>query len=192
MCGSTKKKGEKDMSDSIRSSITYFKKPGKQNTRELARIVDERLQKGDIEAVVVATTSGRSALEIAEATPEGIKVFAVNFQQAHWGKHDRPDPELRKKAEELGVVFMPDKPEVKYLKHIPGHSPDSLRRLGQGVKVAIEVVMQAAEVGHIATGAKVIGIGGTSRGSDVAIVARAAGPDELSRFWVSEVLAKPI
>jgi hypothetical protein len=64
--------------------------------------------------------------------------------------------------------------------------------LGQGMKVAVEVVMQAVEVGHIRSGAKVIGIGGSSRGSDVAIVARAAGPEELSRFWVSEILAKPL
>jgi hypothetical protein len=180
------------VSDSIRSSITYFKSTGERNTEELSRIVGERVQRGDIEAVAVATTSGRSALVIAQALPKGTRVYGVNFQSAHWDVHAKPDPEIRKKAENLGVVFMPDKPVVTYMKDIPGHSPDSFRRLGQGMKVAVEVVMQAVEVGHIRSGAKVIGIGGSSRGSDVAIVARAAGPEELSRFWVSEILAKPL
>ena len=67
-----------------------------------------------------------------------------------------------------------------------------LHILDQGMKVAVEVVMQAVEVGFIEKGDRVIGIGGTSRGSDVAIVARAAGPDNFSDMWVSEILAKPL
>ncbi len=180
------------MSDIIRGSIVYFKTPGQQNTEELARIVAERVQQGDIEAIAVATSSGSSALTIARAMPKGTAIYAINFQSAHWDRHSKPAPETRREAEELGVVFMPDQPVAKYLKDVAGHSPDSFRRMGQGMKVAVEVIMQAVEVGHISSGATAIGIGGTSRGSDVAIVARAAGPDELTRFWVSEILAKPL
>ncbi len=186
-------KGELFMPDnSIRGSITYFRTPGQQNTEELARIVAERVRQGDIEAVAVATSSGRSALTVARAMPEGTAVYGVNFQSAHWDRNSKPDPDIQREAEELGVVFMPDEPVARYLKNITGHSPDSFRRMGQGMKVAVEVIMQAVEVGHISSGAKAIGLGGTSRGSDVAIVARAAGPDELSRFWISEILAKPL
>ncbi|HUV08391.1 MAG TPA: pyruvate kinase alpha/beta domain-containing protein [Spirochaetia bacterium] len=179
------------MADFTRASITYFHNPGPKNTEELARIVAERLKGGDIEAVVTATTSGNTALQIARALPKGTRVYAVNFQQAYWDRHARPKPEIQRQAEELGVVFMPDEPSAKYLRDIQGHSPDSLRRLGQGVKVAIEVVMQAVEVGHVKTGARVIGVGGSSKGADVALVISAAGPNELSRLWVSEILAKP-
>ena len=87
---------------------------------------------------------------------------------------------------------MPDKPVAKYLKDIDGHSPDTLRCFGQGMKVAVEVIMQAVEVGHIQSGETVIGVGGSSKGSDVAIVARAAGPGNLSEMWISEILAKPL
>jgi hypothetical protein len=124
--------------------------------------------------------------------PEGTAVYGVNFQSAYSSSHAQPDPAIRQEAEELGVVFMPEEPVARYLKDISGHVPDSLRRFGQGMKVAVEVLMQAVEVGHITSGAKAIGIGGSSRGSDVAIVAKVAGPDELSRFWVSEILAKPL
>jgi len=180
------------MADFIRRSISYFHKPGPQNTDEVCRIVAERLKEGDIEAVVVATSTGNTALKMAQALPKGTRIFAVNFQSAYWDRHTKPDPALQRQAEALGVVFMPEQPVAKYLKEVSGHSPDSLRRLGQGVKVAMEVVMQATEVGHISPGAKVIGVGGTSRGADVALVVRAAGPENLSQMWVSEILAKPL
>jgi hypothetical protein len=180
------------MSDSIRSQIVYFSKPGSHNTDELTHIVSDRLERGDIEAVVVATSTGGTALRFAEALQGATRIFAVNFQPSRWNSHSKPDPETRTVAEKAGVVFMPEKPEARYLKDIPGHSPDSFRRLGQGMKVAVEVVMQAVEVGHIPSGARVIGVGGTSRGADVAVVVKAAGPDELSKLWVSEILAKPL
>ena len=127
---------------------------------------------------------------MAQSVPRDTRVYAVNFQSATWDRHTQPDREIQKEAEKLGVVFMPEKPVALYLKEVEGHSPDSLRLLGQGMKVAVEGVMQAVEVGHIQTGSKVIGVGGSSRGADVAVVAIAAGPDELKKMWVSEILAK--
>ena len=170
--------------------VTYFDTRGKENTEAVCRIVSERLTEGDIEAVVVATSTGFSALKMAQTVPRGTRIYAVNFQKAYWDKHTRPEEQLQLEAEKLGVVFMPEKPVAKYLREVPGHSPDSLRLLGQGMKVAVEVVMQAVEVGHIRTGDKVIGVGGSSRGADVAIVAIAAGPAEMKQFWVSEILTK--
>ncbi len=180
------------MSENIRRYITYFSKPGPQNSETLARLAAERAREGDIEAIVVATTSGSTALTVARAVDPGTPVFAVNFQRPQWQKHSPPDPEIQAQAEALGVSFMPEEPVVRYLKEIPGHSPDSLRRLGQGVKVAVEVVMQAVEAGQIRAGARVIGIGGSSRGADVALVVTAAGPGDLDSLWVGEVLAKPL
>ncbi len=179
------------MSDSTKRSIAYFDKKGSGNTEELCRIVARRIGEGGIEAVVVATSTGSTALSMARAVAGATPVFAANFQSASWDQHTRPDADIQKEAQALGAAFMPEKPVARYLKDIDGHSPDSLRLLGQGMKVAVEVIMQAVEVGHIQPGATVIGVGGSSRGADVAIVARAAGPDELSKLWVSEILAKP-
>ena len=179
------------MSDSTKHSITYFGEKGSGNTDELSQIVARRIGEGGIEAVVVATSSGRTALTVAGAVAGAVPVFAANFQSAHWDRHTRPDASIQKQAEAQGAVFMPEKPVARYLKDIDGHSPKSLYLFGQGMKVAVEVIMQAVEVGHIQPGAVVIGVGGSSRGADVAVVARAAGPDELGKLWVSEILAKP-
>ena len=189
------------MGDSITKQTVYFSQKGKENTEELARIVAERATLGDISAVAVATSSGYSALTVAQAFQStgtsatgtsatgtsAVPVFGVNFQSG-----TKLDDEIQAKAEAIGVCFMPDSPVALYLKDIDGHSPDSFRCFGQGMKVAVEVIMQAVEVGHIEKGERVIGVGGTAKGADVAIVARAAGPAELSSLWISEILAKPL
>lgn len=174
------------MENSAVRETVYFGNRGVQNTAELAGIVAERLQEGDISAVVVATTSGYSALTVGESMPKGTRVYGVNFQNS-----EKLDVDIKAKAEAAGVVFMPDTPVARYIKDVAGHSPDSFRCFGQGMKVAVEVVMQAVEVGHVKQGERVIGIGGTSRGSDIAIVVQASGPDSLSGMWISEILAKP-
>ena len=175
------------MAEITEKTISYFGEKGQENTNDLAGIVVNRLKSGDITAVAVATTSGNSALAFAKAVAGAVPVFGVNFQNS-----EKLDGEIRKKAEAAGAVFMPDEPVAKYIKEIAGHSPDSFRCFGQGMKVAVEVIMQAVEVGHINSGDLVIGVGGTSWGADVAIVARAADSDNLSRLWVSEILAKPL
>ena len=168
-------------------TITYFATKGKENTRDLAEIVVKRIEEGGIDAVAVATTSGWTAVTVAETVNRRVPVFAVNFQNS-----SKLDPELKRKAEEAGAVFMPDEPVARYIREIPGHSPDSFRCFGQGMKVAVEVIMQAVEVGHMRAGDRVIGVGGTSWGADVAIVAKATAGDNLSGLWVSEILAKPL
>ena len=175
------------MDKSIKGEVVYFANKGKENSDEVAKIVATRLAKGDVSAVAVATTSGFSALTLAKAVSAGTRIYGVNFQNS-----TKLESGMREKAEALGVRFMPDEPTARYLKDIAGHSPDTLRCFGQGMKVAVEVIMQAVEVGHIENGETVIGVGGSSRGSDVAIVARAAGPDNLSEMWISEILAKPL
>ena len=180
------------MSEGLEKSIVYFSERGKSNTEQICRIVSERLKAGDIGAVCVATSTGSTALAMAKAVAQAVPVYAVNFQKATWDRHSRPDADIQKQAEELGAVFMPDEPTAKYVREVPDHSADSLRLLGQGMKVAVEVVMQSVDVGSIQAGANVIGVGGSSRGADLAIVARAAGSDDLSKLWVSEILAKVI
>ena len=86
---------------------------------------------------------------------------------------------------------MPDEPKVKYWHEVPGESADTLRKFGQGIKVALGVITMAVETRMIPAGEKVIGIGGSSQGADAAVVATAAGPDRIGDMFVHEILAKP-
>jgi hypothetical protein len=74
----------------------------------------------------------------------------------------------------------------------------ALYMLGQGFKVAVEVILIAVDEGVLKTGQVVIGVGGTARGADMAIVAKASsskemlGPEIRRRFEVREIIAMPI
>jgi len=171
-------------------SIVYFEKPGRQNTDETLRLVDRRVAEGDIVAVAVATTTGATALRARElVTDKAVPVLGICFQ-AH-ASYDPPQADIRAKAEGLGVRFLPEDPIVTYVHEIPGESADTLRKFGQGIKVAVEVVLMAAEAGMVEEGARIIGIGGTSQGADAAVVARAATPENVKSLWIHEVLCKP-
>jgi hypothetical protein len=173
--------------------IRYFDKPGIENTDDVMAAVNERLKEGDIRKVVVATSTGATAVRAAELidVPD-VKIFGVHFQSNQWDKHAKPKDELITRGRELGVTFIPDRPAVTYFRDVNGQSADTLRKFGQGVKVASEVVLMATQTKMIDPGDIVIGIGGTGKGADAAIVCSAAAPDEMGRFFVREILAKPI
>jgi len=177
------------------AQIVYFDKPGAANTDATLQAVNERLKTGDIHHVVVATNTGATALRAAEVlqAPE-VRICGVHHQSSQWGRdaRARPDPEQLERARRLGVTFVPDSPAVTYFRQIKGESAETLRKLGQGIKVAVEVVLMAAQTGLIQTGQIVIGVGGTGRGADAAIVCTATTPDKVGKLFIREILAKPI
>jgi len=66
-----------------------------------------------------------------------------------------------------------------------------LRRLGQGLKVCCEIVMEAVDAGLVPEGEEVVAIGGTARGWDVVAIIRAAASKRFLQLSVLEIWAKP-
>lgn len=75
---------------------------------------------------------------------------------------------------------------------------ESFRAFGQGFKVAVEVILIASDKGQVNLYEDVIGVGGTAKGSDTAIIARTTrseemfGKDEKKKLEIREVLAMPL
>ena len=68
---------------------------------------------------------------------------------------------------------------------------DTLRTFGQGLKVACEISLMAADAGLVRTDEDIISIGGSARGADTALVLT---PTNTRRFFdlkVREILCKP-
>jgi hypothetical protein len=66
-----------------------------------------------------------------------------------------------------------------------------LRRMGEGTKVCVEIVLMAADAGLISGDNDVVAIGGTGGGADTAL---RICPANASRFFdlkIREVIAKP-
>jgi len=190
----------------------YFDRPGRPNTDKVIELVLERLAEGDITTMVVASTTGYTAGELAQALRgrEGIRIVSVGETPLirEWGStYPALTTETKQRLESQGVVVA-DK--IPYLLHgsvldysrwkAPSAEEilrETLYAFGQGLKVAVEVVLIAVASGFIEPYQDVIAIGGTSRGADTSAVIHATFPnhvfsdDEKKRLYVREILCKP-
>ncbi|HHY20079.1 MAG TPA: hypothetical protein GX522_09280, partial [Firmicutes bacterium] len=68
---------------------------------------------------------------------------------------------------------------------------NTLRMLGQGVKVCVEISVMAQDAGLIPYGKEIIAIGGSDRGADTAVIIKPAHGSCIFDTWISEILCKP-
>jgi uncharacterized protein len=67
----------------------------------------------------------------------------------------------------------------------------TLKRFGEGVKVAIEVTLMAADGGLVSPQREVIACGGTGHGLDTALVLRPAHAQSFFEIEILEIICKP-
>ena len=188
----------------------YFEEPGEQNTDNVIEAVKKRLSTTGIKHVVVASTRGKTAVKFAEALGNQVGLISVSEPQyiREWGSEwPIMDPAYRKRLEELGVTVLDKAPYVFHSSVLEDSkwsqvTPETLMRevfytMGQGFKVAVEVVLTAVACGVLEPYQDVIGVGGTSRGADTALVLRATYPatvlskDSSKRLEIREIIAMP-
>ena len=68
---------------------------------------------------------------------------------------------------------------------------NTLRRLGQGLKVCCEIVMEAVDAGLIPEGEEVVAVGGTARGWDTVAIVKSAASKRFMQLSVLEIRGKP-
>ena len=188
----------------------YFEEPGEQNTHDVIEAVKKRLPATGIKHVVVASTRGKTAVKFAEALGNQVCLISVSEPQyiREWGS-EWPiiDPTHRKRLEELGVTVLDKAPYVFHSSVLENSkwsqvTPETLMRevfytMGQGFKVAVEVVLTAVACGVLEPYQDVIGVGGPSRGADTALMLRATYPatvlskDPSKRLEIREIIAMP-
>ncbi|MDD4749388.1 MAG: pyruvate kinase alpha/beta domain-containing protein [Methanosarcinaceae archaeon] len=186
--------------------IQYFENVGEENTNSVVAAAAKRALELEIGHIVVASTSGKTALKMAEAVQESdIKVIGVTHQygQKEKGKWEVKE-EYKTKLEALGAVICTQSHmfsgiERAITKKFGGFSrqeviSDTLRSLfGKGFKVAIECAIMAADSGWIPVSAEteIIALGGTRQGADVALVLRPAHSNDFFSLQVREIIAMP-
>ena len=68
---------------------------------------------------------------------------------------------------------------------------NTLRIFGEGIKVAVEIAVMAADAGLIPIDGEVIAIGGTGRGADTAVVLKPAHSTNFFDLEIREIICKP-
>jgi len=165
--------------------------------------VIERLGAGDIEHIVVATTSGATGVRFAEAlAKKAAHVVCVTHHVGFAGGDvDELDPANRAQLEKLGATIVTATHALSgvprsFSKAFGGASTaeivaQTLRLFGQGVKVCVEIAVMAADAGRIPTDRDAICVGGTGSGADTAVVLRPAHMNAFLDTRIREMLAFP-
>jgi hypothetical protein len=177
-----------------------FDRPGKENTEQTLKLAAARARELGIREVVVATSTGKTALKALEILPD-FKIVAVGY---HYG-YKKPfqsglSPETRRDLGERCAALVCATHALSGIergvaaKH-GGVYPvllmaDTLRLFGQGTKVAVEISVMAADAGAI-SGADIVAIGGTNRGADTALVLKPAHMNNFFDLRIREVVCKP-
>jgi uncharacterized protein len=190
----------------IERSIYYFEEAGYENTSDVVEIVYKRLQPGDIENVVVASSSGKTGLKFAKKMAHDTNLVVVSSHPGFSapGAWDF-NLSILKELEAMGCKVVKQSHILSGLERsisnkFSGAShtevlAEAIRcLLGVGMKVAIECTIMAADCGAIPI-QKTIAVGGThSRkggGADCAIVVWPSHFNNFFDFRVLEILAKP-
>lgn len=177
----------------------HFPKPG-DYTDEVFTEVLKRIKKGDIKQVIVATTSGKTALKAADTFRE-VKLIAVTHQAGFRepGVIEVPK-EVIEELKSKGVTVVTATHALAGVDRAIRKKHDTwmtteiiaetLRILGQGTKVCAEIVMMAADAGAIEM-EDLIAIGGTGRGADTAWVIKPAHSQMFFDMKLKELICKP-
>jgi uncharacterized protein len=178
----------------------YFDKPGKENTEATLAIAAERAEQLGIDEIVVATTTGQTALMARKAMPQR-KIIAVSY---HAGFREpfklTLDEQKREELRGEGIAVVWGTHALSGIergisKKLPGAYPalltsEILRLFGQGTKVAVEVSVMAADAGEL-RGKRIIAIGGSSAGADTALVLTPAYQSVFFDLKIHEIICKP-
>ena len=178
----------------------YFDKPGKENTQQALERAAIRGKELGIEEVVVASTTGFTAYQAIEIF-DGSRITAVTY---HCGfkepfKSQMP-ADVKTDLQNKGITVVAASHalsgvERSVAKKHSGVYPvlimaDTLRLFGQGVKVAVEVAVMAADAGAL-SGNDIIAIGGSGHGADAALVLKPAHQNNFFDLRIREIICKP-
>jgi len=183
------------------SSIVYFDSPGTDNTEDTMRLAKARAEELGITRILVASTIGDTGVKAAE-TFKGYKVVVVSHVAGFAAPGDQElTSENRVRIEKLGAVIFTGAHAFGGISHavrktfnthvLGDFMANTLRMFGQGMKVAIEISLMAADAGLVSPDEEVIAIAGTVRGADTAIVLKPAHAHDAFSLRVKEIICKP-
>lgn len=185
----------------IERKTVYFEKIGNQNTEALLKLAKKYAESTGIRDIVVASTRGETGV----AASKMLKGYNIVVVTHHTGFSELGTQELK---EEYRKQILADgatiftgthalsSAERAVRKKFGAMQPlelmaNTLRLMGEGTKVCVEIVLMAADAGLIPIDRDVIAVAGTGKGADTALLIK---PTNSSRFFdlkIREIIAKP-
>jgi len=187
--------------NSVKRNVTYFKEAGKQNTDALLKLVKEYVEEEGIRDIVVASTTGETGVKASEIF-KGHNVVIVThcFGFREPGKIELEEEHKREILANGAKIFTGvhalSSVERAIRKDFGTIQPleliaNTLRLMGEGTKVCVEITVMAADAGLIPVDRDAIVIAGTGRGADTALCIQPANTGRFFDLKIREVIAKP-
>jgi hypothetical protein len=194
------------------AQVYFFNKPGGRNTSKVVEAVKRRYGLGDITKILVASESGRLALELKREIDHGA-VVCVTYDEETRRKYNKPAL-MKDELLSKGITIVDSVPEPlgrtlsfrnwweSKTVRLPGLSSDLFWMTlicvgGHGLRTAVEIVFMAVSAGQVKVGERVVSTAGTGWGADSAVVMTASsfddavGEEPRKRMKIEEVLAMP-
>lgn len=183
--------------------VEYFEKPGPQNTQACIDILYKLIDEEGYKDAVVASTSGESGAKAARALQgKDVNLVVVAHSVGFSGPNqDQFSDDAYEEITRLGGrvykgTILTHSIETALAKEFSGTYPtilvaNTLRRLGQGMKVCCEIVMEAVDGGLIPEGKEVVAVAGTAKGADTIAIIKSAASKRFLDLYVSQIVAKP-
>ena len=182
--------------------MTHWPNKGPKNTTQTVALALARARELGIEDIVVASVSGRTVQAFLKEPLEGLRLVCVTHQVG-FGRpgEDEMSREVREQLAAAGVPVLTTTHLMAGLDRalrfkFGGVYPAeiiaaSLRMLGEGVKVGVEIAVMALDAGLVPYGRDVVAVAGTGRGADTALVVRPAHSHHFFDTKVKEIICKP-
>ena len=157
--------------------MTYFETEGKGNIDKTLELVKRSAEELGIKNIVVASTSGFTAEKAFETLNDlGVSLSVVGTERSRFSG------DVLKKLEDNGH-------NVCFSREVPSDYPDTaslaFRRFSQGVKVAVQIAVIAAEKKLVSNEEDVVSIGKW----DTALIVKPS--DKFAELKVRELICMP-
>ena len=183
----------------MKGRILYFERAGKRNTDATLEISRQRAEALGVKQIVVASTHGYTAQQAKKAFDGlDVEIIAVSicagFGEEGWTMTSQERAEL----EGMGIRVLTsmhalgdDVNEALGVRTPNRIVRETLYRFCQGMKVAVECALMAADAGLLDMSQEILSIAGTGEGADTAIVVKPAYTRTFAELEIREILAKP-
>jgi hypothetical protein len=189
------------ISSEVQVVATYFEKPGKENTERALDLAKRRAEELGIKTILVASTRGETGAKACEAF-RGYDVVVVTHSTGF------KEPNYQELTAENRAAIEAAGGKILTCQHAFGGVARAVRKklgtyeleeiiaytlrlFGEGMKVAVEIALMAADAGLVRTDEPVIAIAGTGKGADTAVVLKPANVQAFFDLKILEILCKP-
>ncbi len=180
--------------------LLLFDTPGPTNTAQTLAAAVARAEELGLRYLVVASTTGDTAEALRREVGErDMQVVCVSYHAGFRGGDEVMPRERRVELREQGIEVVIGSHALSGVERAIYNKfgtigpvelmAHCLRCFGQGIKVAVEVAVMAADSAAAPTSEDIVAIGGSGKGADAAVVIRAAHQNNFFDLRVREIIA---